>query len=229
MSVAKWREARRLEPALRLLLVVNPTADLPGADREGARIAQAVAREPDIEVITLRHGAATRARLLDEFRSGGYDAIHYAGHAFFDPHDPPASGILCAGGRVLAGEDLATLEHLPALVFFNACESGRVRRRGRALRALEQGTGFAEAFLRGGVANFVGTWWPVSDAAAAEFAQRFYSSLVAGEPVGRAVQAGRAAVQALPSPDWADYLHYGSHDFVLKSTVPPRPRGRRGA
>jgi hypothetical protein len=226
MSVARWREGRRLERTLRLLLVINPTADLPGADREGTRIAQALARQPDIELVTLRHGAATRARLLDEFRSGGYDAIHYAGHAFFDPHDPPASGILCAGGRVLAGEDLSSLEHLPALVFFNACESGRVRRRLRARRALELGTGLAEAFLRGGVANFVGTWWPVSDAAAAEFAQRFYSSLVSGGSVGRAVQAGRTAVRGLPSPDWADYLHYGSHDFVLKSAAPPR--GRRG-
>ena len=57
----------------------------------------------------------TRARLLDEFRSGRYDAIHYAGHAFFDAASPSSSGILCAGGRVLSGADLASLEALPAL------------------------------------------------------------------------------------------------------------------
>ena len=33
------------------------------------------------------------------------------------------------------------------------------------LRQLDRSVGFAEAFLRGGVANFIGTWWPVSDAA----------------------------------------------------------------
>lgn len=215
MSVAKWREERRLAPRLEVLLVVNPTEDLPGADEEGRRVEDAL-RTSDSAVTTLRGSTATRARLLEEFRSGRYDAIHYAGHAFFEAASPSSSGILCAGGRVLSGADLASLEALPALVCFNACESGRVRQASDVQRALGRSTGFAEAFLRGGVTNFVGTWWPVSDAAAARFAGTLYEQLIRGESIGAAMNAARAAIRKLGSGDWANYLHYGGVDFALK-------------
>jgi hypothetical protein len=212
MSVAKWREERRLSPDLRVLLVVNPTEDLPGAQDEGRRVARVLART-DARVTELHGSEATRARLLEEFRSGRYDAIHYAGHAFFDATSPSSGGILCAGGRVLSGADLAALEALPALVCFNACESGRVRQASGVQRALGRSTGFAEAFLRGGVANFIGTWWPVSDAAAAVCAGTLYERLMRGETIGAALKAARSEVLKLGS---ANYLHYGGFDFVLK-------------
>jgi hypothetical protein len=215
MSVAKWREERRLSPRLELLLVVNPTEDLPGAEEEGDRLARLLGAT-DAGVTTLHGTTATRARLLEEFRSGRYDVIHYAGHAYFDPYSPASSGILCAGGRVLSGADLASLDSLPALVCFNACESGRVRQASQVQRALGRSAGFAEAFLRGGVANFVGTWWPVSDAAGLRFAAVLYERLMAAESIGSAVIAARSAIRALDSADWANYLHYGGFDFALK-------------
>jgi hypothetical protein len=215
MSVAKWREERRLSPDLEVLLVVNPTEDLPGADEEGRRVAR-ILDKAAARVTELRGSAATRLRLLDEFRSGRYDVIHYAGHAFFDATSPSSGGILCAGGRVLSGADLASLEALPALVCFNACESGRVRQASQVQRALGRSTGFAEAFLRGGVANFIGTWWPVSDAAAAACASTLYERLMRGETIGAALNAARGRVLKLGSGDWANYLHYGGFDFVLK-------------
>jgi hypothetical protein len=215
LSVAKWHEERRLAPQLEILLVVNPTEDLPGAQQEGERLRRVLAGT-DAVVTPLRGSEATRARLLDAFRSGRYDVIHYAGHAYFDPASPGSSGILCAGGRVLSGSDLASLEALPALVCFNACESGRVRQAAALQRAIGRGTGFAEAFLRGGVANFLGTWWPVSDAAAARFASVFYERLLQGAAVGPALNAAREAVRRIGSGDWANYLHYGTFDFQLK-------------
>lgn len=54
--------------------------------------------------------------------------MHYAGHAFFDEDNPERSGILCHHHVVLSGADLADLAHLPLLVFFNTCESGRLRK-----------------------------------------------------------------------------------------------------
>ena len=241
LSVAKWSEERRLSPRLETLLVVNPTEDLPGAQREGERLLR-VLEGTDAAVTCLRGSEATRARLLEEFRSGRHDVIHYAGHAYFDPVSPASSGILCAGGRVLSGGDLASLDMLPALVCFNACESGRVRQGAQVQRALGRSTGFAEAFLRGGVANFIGTWWPVSDAAAAKFATVFYQQVMQGAAVGPALNAARNAVRRLGSGDWANYLHYGAWDFTLKRgqegsdpTLSPRqdrvgsdPRGQRG-
>jgi hypothetical protein len=215
LSVARWREQRRLGETLELLLVVNPTGDLPGAEDEGNRVRAVLAGQRSVRIVELRGEQATRERLVREFRSGRYDVLHFAGHAYFDVLAPERSGILCAGGQVLAGEELPALEHLPALVFFNACESGRVRRRAARPQRIREGTGLAEAFLRGGVANYLGTWWPVGDTAAAAFATRCYRSLLAGQSLGDAVLTGRAAVRALRSGDWADYLHYGSPDFRL--------------
>lgn len=216
MAVARWLERRRSAQSLCVLLVINPTEDLPGAEREGKAVRTALARVPGVEITELAGGEATRSRVLAEFRSGAYDVVHYAGHAFFEPSAPARSGILCAGGRVLPGADLVDLPALPALMFFNACESGRIRGRSGRRAALERGTGMAEAFLRAGLANYLGTWWPVGDAAALEFARTAYGQLAAGSTLGAAVLAGRNAVLKQGSGDWANYLHYGGHDFRLK-------------
>jgi hypothetical protein len=224
LSVAKWLEGRRADKDLNLLLVVNPTQDLPGAQEEGKRIRSLFANQPSVEIDELQGPAANRSALLTAFQSGRYDVVHYAGHAFFDAANPARSGILCHGKEVLSGADLAGLSQLPALVFFNACEAARIRkpvdRKKRDLdvaKRVQRNIGFAEAFLRGGVANYVGTYWPVGDSAAKEFADTFYTALLNGESVGKALLAGRGKVKNLPSVDWADYVHYGSFDFTLKS------------
>jgi CHAT domain-containing protein len=220
-----------------VLLVVNPTEDLDGAEEEGKRLRELLGDRPGCRLEVLRGGAATRPALLTAFSSGKYDLIHYAGHAFFDPKKPERSGILCHGGIVLSGADLAGLGNLPTLVFFNACETGRIRR-GRAagsgrkssaerVKRIETGSGFAEAFMRGGVANFLATYWPVGDLAAKVFADRFYGHLMQGTCVREAIQHGRRGVQDSGSKDWADYVFYGDPEFVVKTSAPavsePRP------
>jgi hypothetical protein len=225
LSVARWLEERRQDTVLNMLLVVNPTQDLPGAEKEGQRVREILGAEPAVRIDVLRGKDATRPALERAFRSGKYDVVHYAGHAFFDPRDPGASGILCAGKVVLSGRDLVGLGNLPALVFFNACEAGRVRRapaRGTPgaptiKERIDTSVGFAEAFLRGGVANYVGTYWPVGDDPAKLFAERFYKGLMKGESISAALVASRQVVWETGSVDWADYIHYGNHNFVLKT------------
>jgi len=225
LSVARWLEERRQDTVLNMLLVVNPTQDLPGAEKEGARVREILGGEPAVRIDVLQGKNATRPALEKAFRSGKYDVVHYAGHAFFDPRDPGASGILCAGKVVLSGRDLVGLGNLPALVFFNACEAGRVRRAptrstpgAPTIRErIDTSVGFAEAFLRGGVANYVGTYWPVGDDPAKLFAERFYKGLMKGESISTALVASRRAVWETGSVDWADYIHYGNHNFVLKT------------
>jgi CHAT domain-containing protein len=75
--------------------------------------------------------------------------------------------------------------------------------------------GLAEAFLRGGVANYVGTYWPVGDASAKDFAETFYTDLIKGQTIGNALNTARQAI-ADTSVDWADYIHYGDFNFTLK-------------
>jgi hypothetical protein len=233
LSVAKWLEERRQAEKLSVLLIVNPTEDLPGAELEGRGIEEILEADPSIRLTQLRRSEATLAAVRAAFRSGEYDVVHYAGHAFFDPMNRARSGLICHGHRVLTGTEAARLEHLPALVFFNACESGRVRGpasrdrarlrsaaerdsgRGTATR-IETNIGLAEALLRAGVANYLGTYWPVGDAAAEAFGKEFYTQIARGAPIREALQAGRSAVRARGSVDWADYVHYGSPEFRIK-------------
>jgi CHAT domain-containing protein len=206
-------------------LIVNPTGDLDGAEEEGDRIRALLDKDPAFQLDQLWREEATWSAVRARFRSGDYDVIHYAGHAFFDPYKRSRSGILCHGRQVLSGRDLVHLEKLPALVFFNACEAARVRGSAAArveekaeptVRRLERNVGLAEAFLRAGVGNYVGTYWPVEDDAAKQFADAFYKTLVDGKSIGAALQQGRKRVLDLKSVDWADYVHYGSPGFVVK-------------
>lgn len=220
LPIATWLEERRAEPTIRLLLVVNPLGDLDGADNEGKRIMQLAGATAGIEVTPLLQKDATKASILSALRTGKYDCVHYAGHAFFDPEGPSRSGLICAGREILSGADLVSISNLPFLVFFNACEAGRVRGRPAAAKQasvqVSQSYGVAEALMRGGIANFMSTYWPVGDAAAETFASTFYKSVLGGKPIGSALLEGRKAVLGIGERDWADYILYGNFDFVLK-------------
>ncbi len=234
LSVAKWLESRREDEWLDLLLVVDPKQDLEGARAEGERIQRLLGERQRVRITRIDGARATRARLKTEFASARYDILHYAGHAYFDPDQVARSGLLCADGPLM-GAELTELGNLPGLVFFNACESARVRKRVARESAnvthdleerLGRSVGLAEAFLRGGVANYIGTYWPVGDSGAKAFADVFYGALVAGDTLADAIGKGRTAVNALRSQDWADYIFYGSPDFRVKTTGAPDGKGR---
>jgi pimeloyl-ACP methyl ester carboxylesterase len=222
-SVTKFLEARRKDKSLDMLLIVDPSQTLDGAVREAQRIEKLFGLQPDVNLTRIGERDGTRPRLIKELSSGKYDVVHYAGHAMFDPQERSRSGILCANDQILSGADLSGLANLPSLVFFNACESARVRafgRRGARKPDRQQqklaGIGFAEAFLRGGVANFVGTYWEVGDLSAETFADVFYRAVLAGDAMGDAVLKARKKLRELKQVDWADYIHYGSHQFRVK-------------
>jgi CHAT domain-containing protein len=227
LSVARWREDRATDGPLRVLLVVDPTGDLPGAAAEGAAL-QEMLRDRATPLDVLQGREATRSRVLALLGAGTYDVLHFAGHAYFDAAAPGNGGLVCAGKEVLRGADLASLGALPSLIFCNACEAARVRKRqqrpprARAATgpagARRSMTGIAEAFLSGGVANFLGTHWPVGDEAAAAFSRTLYETLLRGETLGAAVLGARRRVAGIPSIDWADYVHYGNAEFRLVTT-----------
>lgn len=222
LAVSKWTQARREDRAFRVLLVVDPTGDLPGAVAEGKAVARVLTAGSGLAVEQLTGSAATREKVAAALASGLYDCVHYAGHAKFVPTDIGRSGLSCADGPLTA-HDVAALTPLPTLLVFNACESGRVRRddgttapKEDARLRLARAVSFAEAFLRNGVAQFVGTYWPVEDAAAEVFGGTFYTALAAGATVGAALLSARARVKESGSNDWADYIHYGDPHFALK-------------
>jgi hypothetical protein len=222
---ARFDSRRREQHDLGVLVIANPTQDLPGADAERERIADILGDAKRVRLTEVVGEAATIARITAEFESGRYDVIHYAGHAFFDAQRPGESGLVLADGE-LTGAHLAALGRLPPLLVFNACESARVRRRkaspsraiaGARARAIQTNLTLAETLLRAGVAHYIGTHWPVADEAATAFAGAFYRELLRGS-IGAALVKARRAVHARRSPDWADYIHYGDAEFRLKTS-----------
>ena len=219
---ARFEAARRDQRELGVLLIANPTGDLPGAENERERIAHLLGRARTFRLTQIAGNAATLARVTAEFESGRYDVIHYAGHASFDDKLSGEGGLILADG-VLTGAHLSALGRLPPLVVFNACESARLRRGAARKRiAVQRGQGIArnlslaETLLRAGLAHYVGTHWPVEDASATAFATVFYRELLRGS-VGTALVKARRAVHRRRSPDWADYVHYGDAEFRLKA------------
>jgi hypothetical protein len=217
---ARFDAARREQRELGVLVIANPSADLPGADAEGERIAAVLGRVRNLRLTEITRESATLARVTAEFESGRHDVIHYAGHAFFDARRPGESGLVLADGE-LTGAHLASLGRLPPLVVFNACESARLRRAKvselarRRSRGMRTNLSLAETLLRSGVAHYIGTHWPVEDQAATAFSATFYRELLRGS-IGSALVKARRAVHARRSPDWADYIHYGDAEFKLK-------------
>src|SRR5262249_3962256 len=85
LSVAKLLDQRKRNPILKILLVVDPTSNLKGAEKEGDRISNLFSSTPGFEIVKRFQNQATKPTLLKDFSSGEFDVLHYAGHAFFDP------------------------------------------------------------------------------------------------------------------------------------------------
>lgn len=228
---------------LRVLVVADPAGDapLPGALDEGAKVADLFeafnavdgAMDNRAEVVRLLGpGLATATNVLRELMSRPYDVFHFAGHCFFDPDNPPASGWLFTGGEILSADLLTRIDRVPKFVFSNACESGVTPDRPEGY-SRDMAPSFAEAFFQRGVANFICTAWPVDDLAARRFAIRLYQGLlglrfndgqsaglaerIAFEPMYRAMLEARLAIaQALDGTGartWGAYQHYGDPHF----------------
>ena len=212
---------------LRVLLIVNPTQDLGGAEEEGLELRTFLEEyHPAVELVMVDGDArnpeqrATLDRVRTLLRSERFDVVHYAGHARFASGAPADSGLSCADGGLLTPDELGTLEHPPAFVFLNACESGRVRGdEDNAAPGDDQGvgvvSGLAEGFLRAGVGHFLGSFWAVEDRAASCFSTVVYTKLIDGESFGDAVLAGRRELKRKGLGHWFNYVFYGTTDVRL--------------
>jgi CHAT domain/SLOG cluster2/Caspase domain/TIR domain len=209
---------------LRVLLIVDPLGDLPGAAAEGDAVIAALRDRPDVELIEVRGGAADCARLHQELEVGYYDILHYAGHASFDRQQPERSGLHLADGTFTAAK-LGEIQ-VPRLVVLSGCESARIRAQPPAATATaaagddgactpSDAQPLADALLRAGVTSLIGTFFPVSDAAACMFATELHGTLAAGKTVGDAVHDARRKLFARHDADWGNFILYGDDRLIL--------------
>jgi CHAT domain-containing protein len=194
---------------LNVLLVANPTQDLPGAAKEAQAVQDILkSQSAYLELEEYWEKDATVENVRSALRRA--DILHYCGHAFFDEPVAAGSGLILAGHVEFTGEDLAKVEPLPRMAFVNACEAGRVRG-----APPTHAVAFAELFLQSGMDAYLGTYWEVGDTAAALFAGIVYTRLAIGDTLEQATLAGRRALFDKNQPDWSNYLLYGGGNFRL--------------
>lgn len=198
------------------LVVIDPTDDLPGAREEGEAVVRLL--KPVAELTVLRGNEATKSAVLEGFES--VDFLHYSGHSFFVGKGLYESGLTLAGPDWVSLEDIRSLDGVPRLVFFNACQAARVRGKTSeeplSDEMVTESATFAEFFLRRGVEAYLGTHWYVNDRGAQIFGVEFYKQLVQGETVADSVLNARQILAEMARMDWANYVLYGEGSFRFR-------------
>lgn len=206
------RDPLQEDNVVRILAVVNPSADLAGSVPE-IRALKELARKYgrfSVEVDVLEQKEATLKRFAEMLAEGDYDILHFAGHGAFDRSAPELSALQFADGTLPASDVLDLKWKAPPYFVFNsACESARAAAGRQLVTGQNHGNGLAAAFLAAGVAAYAGYFWPVADVGAAEFAFEFYHALLQRENVGLAFLEARRATTS-PYRDTYDLTGYSA-------------------
>lgn len=221
-SATPLRSKPMLESSSRsFLLITNPTEDLEEADNESDDLMDLFEGEL-ISGASLKVLARRRANRLRVSQALGdnVDIIHYSGHA--------ERGVLLLHDGELTTSDISrTLQGHP-FVFLNACWSSREAAEVNRAEALDYAgvtiRNMAQAFILAGSSGFIGTLWPVFDHSSRRFAERFYTYVLDGVPVGEALRRTREQMreQQPDDPVWASFVHYGNPQLILAKARPEK-------
>jgi CHAT domain-containing protein/tetratricopeptide (TPR) repeat protein len=197
--------------------VVNPSADagLPFSRVEADCVKETFGKS----VSRLDAPKATSSKVLTLLKRS--DVFHFAGHAFYDSHDPFASGLICAGKA--KKEDVLTLANIVGrtqsissrLVVLSACETGQVD----PTDQLEDFLGLPGAFLVAGAQTVVASLWRVADLAACMLLEKFFETWDAGR--ADPSQALAVAQQWLRSEVRVKYVVSKLSQWSKQSANPP--------
>jgi hypothetical protein len=132
----------------------------------------------EIDCISAQFGTAQRSPSPEKSGRRQIEAMdgraywHFACHGAWNFDRPKKSGLALGADRVITVDDIvaAELKNPPRLVFLSACETALFD----IEVSLDQFNGLCTAFLNAGAACVIGSLWPVSDAATALLAAKFY-------------------------------------------------------
>jgi tetratricopeptide (TPR) repeat protein len=172
-----------------LLIVANPTGDLPGTLDE-ADAAQAL-----VQPVERLESDATRQAVIDGMPGKRY--VHFACHGSYDWTDPLQSTLhLAAGTGVTLADVLGTADLAQArLVVLSACETALID----LGQSPDDYVGFPAGFLQAGAPAVLSTLWPVDDEATAALIEQFYYAHVCEEqPPAVALRTAVRRLRDLP-------------------------------
>jgi CHAT domain-containing protein len=202
------REPRSAENT-RVLIVADPTRDLPAARQEGEDVAALLRDRCGMRVDEYTEASMSKRDFLLSVQD--YQIVHFAGHASCDPMSPDENCLVFSDGEIQAFEIARFITNRsPTIVFLNACWSAEELRDSDAYSPMMRGLG--KTFLFAGVTAFLGYLIPVPDDSATRFALSFYEALSQGQTIGEASRRARIHSRNLTNPNdltWSSALLYG--------------------
>lgn len=197
---------RRLQSArnTRVLIVADPTSDLPAAREEGREVGNLLRNKCGMQVDEFATSGITKKDFLLSLQD--YDIVHFAGHASHHSSSPDESCLLFSDGEIQAFEiERFIPSKSPAVVFLNACWSAEELRNPDSYTPMMRGLG--RTFLYAGVTAFLGYLVPIPDDSATSFAITFYEALAQGQTIGESLRRARILSR---DPKWPDNLIWSS-------------------
>lgn len=160
--------------------------------------------------------SATHSGLINHLKKGGFDLIHFAGHADYDAGEPDRSRLVLTDrpfrATKLTGPLIRRIQEDRSLVFLSAC---RAAHEGLALTGVG---GWPDRWVRlGHCGALLSPQWAVRDCSAGNFAGTFYRRLREGTSLGEAaLDARRRLREANPSdPTYLAYSLYGHPNAIV--------------
>jgi len=192
-------------------------ASLPSTQEEAAAVGRNV-----VHSRVVLGSAAAEPALRDALQRSGI--VHVATHGILNPDSPMFSGIDLYSPRDttarrpdndgrLETHEVLSMNVRSWLVFLSGCETALGYSWSNAYSRRDDYATLAQAFLFAGARNVVATLWRIEDRGAAEFADRFYTTLGASSPALALAGAQRSFIAdaRYSAPYyWAGYVLSGS-------------------
>ena len=197
----------------------NPAIQLKGAREEGEKVGELLTIQGfDVNPII----GGTAAEILRNLFSKNYKIVHLAGHGVFHSDPKLPTGMVIGPDACLTPAYIDQMSSVPELVFVNCCYLGQsdgdaeAYNHSRFRLAANIGTQLIEI----GVKAVLVAGWAVNDAAALEFAERFYHAMFEGYNFGDAIKKARKTIfenYGARNNTWGAYQCYGDPFYKLST------------
>jgi CHAT domain-containing protein len=148
-----------------LLVIDNPTQDLPGSSYEASA---AIAAFPKYTL--LQHEAASVEAVLKALPA--HNVIHFSGHANVNMRESLASVMIMSNGTITVRDLLDLRSTDIRLVILSACETGLL-----GIESMDEVMSLSTAFLQVGAAGVIASLWSPPDLSTMLLFIRFYDLL----------------------------------------------------
>jgi CHAT domain-containing protein len=180
-----------------ILVVGNPTRDLPSASREAEYVASQFAN-----ATLLLEGAATEAAVRAHLPTA--PLIHLATHGTLDAIEPRRSSLALADDAEICVYELMLMRLQARLVVLSACSTAKGETTGG-----DDILGLTRGLLAAGAQQAIVSLWPVDDDATALFMEAFYRELRGGATPATALQCAQRSVRSLTDTEIAERTRGG--------------------